>query len=462
MQRLKLNQITPGQVFADSLFLPSGQKLLGAGVQVTERHVKAIRQCGARELLLADSVQDLVKAGLVSRTDRSRLTVGQRAQKSLLTESGQVLVEAGERLEQHHLDALEAGGGGFDGGQDSADAGRRERILMADALLEELEQKMIAIPLRVARKGAEWVSSEDDADWPDPDMLAQRRSKAVEKLRSLYARVEAGVSVPVSCFNDMADGLLDDLARHPTRFTQLALLCPRREDYLPDHAYTVSVLAMAIAVRLEWSRDDARLMGVAALLADLGMLLVPERIRVGACQLSDIDRSRVQRHPVFTLAMLQAVSGVCWPVKLAVVQHHERENGSGYPRGRRKDQIADPARVLAVADTFAAGTEPRHYRDQKLPYTVMEETVRSASAVFLWTPAVRALLAAAGLFPVGSYVRLSSGAKAHVLASDRKGIDRPTVQPLDDDNQPAGEPIDLTRMHRDTLAVIRPIADPRA
>ncbi|MEX0652902.1 MAG: HD domain-containing phosphohydrolase [Phycisphaeraceae bacterium] len=461
MQRLNVTQIQPGQVFSQSLFLPSGQKLLTAGITVTERHVKAIRQCGARELLLADAVQELVAAGMIQRADRSHLSVGQTARTSLLTNSGQVLVEPGERLEQHHLDALEAGGDVYESSSDPAE-GRRERILMADALLEELEQQMAEIPLRVKRTDKPWLAPDDADDWPTPDALSERRDKAVEKLRGLFARIEAGVGVPMSCFFDLVDNLLSDLARHPTRFTQLALLCPRREDYLPDHAYTVCTLALAIAAKLGWSREDARLVGAAALLADLGMLLVPERIRTGACQLTDIDRSRVQRHPVFTLAMLQAVKNVPPAVRLAAVQHHERENGSGYPRGRRKDQIGDVARVLAVADTFAAGTEPRHYREKKLPYAVMEETVRNASAVFLWAPAVRALLAVAGLFPVGSYVRLSNGDRACVLASDPKGIDRPIVQLLNDEGEPKGPPIDLTKVQRKALAVVRPAPSPAA
>ncbi|MFA9478990.1 HD-GYP domain-containing protein [Phycisphaerales bacterium AB-hyl4] len=459
MQRLKVNQIEPGQIFSQSLFLPSGQKLLSDGVKVTERHVKAIRQCGARELLLADSVVELVAAGVVQRADRSRLVVGQTAESELLTQSGQVLLGAGEQLEQHHLDALDASGEAYEGGKRSGN-GTRERILMADALLEELEQVAAEIPLRIKRANQTWIKPTEADDWPDPDALITKRDKSVEKLRTLFARVEAGVSVPVSCFDELVDDLLIDLARHPQRFTQLALLCPRRENYLPDHAYTVCTLALAIAVKLRWSRDDTRQLGTAALLADLGMLLVPERIRTGSCQLTDIDRARVHRHPVFSLAMIQEVVGVPDALRLAAVQHHERENGSGYPRGRRKNQISDIARVLAVADTFAAGTEARHYREMKLPYAVMEETVRNASSVFLWAPAVRGLLAVAGLFPVGSYIRLSNGSRAHVLASNAKMIDRPLVQLLDEEGLPKGKPIDLATIRRAALFVVRPAPAP--
>src|SRR5690606_28994567 len=162
---------------------------------------------------------------------------------------------------------------------------------------------------------------------------------------------------------------------------------------------------------------------------DLGMLLVPERIRTGAQQLTEIDRGRVQRHPVFTLAMLEMVEGVPLIVRVASYQHHERENGSGYPRGARREQGCAYARVLAVADSFAAATEPRSYRKPKLPYIAMEETLRSTATMVFWKPASRALVQAAGLFPVGSYVKLSDSSNAHVIAANAKALDRPTVQP---------------------------------
>src|SRR5690606_179551 len=139
-------------------------------------------------------------------------------------------------------------------------------------------------------------------------------------------------------------------------------------------------------------------------------------------------------------------------------QHHERENGGGYPRGTRREQVCDYARVLAVADSFAAATEPRSYRKPKLPYIAMEETLRSTATMVFWKPAARALVQAAGLFPVGSYVKLSDGCNAHVIAANSKALDRPAVQPLDADGNDKGDPIDLAELDKKALSVVRPIS----
>jgi HD-GYP domain-containing protein (c-di-GMP phosphodiesterase class II) len=198
--------------------------------------------------------------------------------------------------------------------------------------------------------------------------------------------------------------------------------------------------------------------GLAGLVYDLGMLLVPERIRAGTEKLADVDRARVQRHPIFSLSMIQSIQTVPPIIQLAALQHHERENGTGYPRGTRRDNVCDYARVLAVADSFAAATQHRTYRKPKLPYIAMEETLRSTTNMALWKPAVRALLEAAGLFPVGSYVKLSNGRNAHVLASNPKQLDRPTIQPLDETGKPTGDAVDLASKKPGELSVVRPLA----
>jgi HD-GYP domain-containing protein (c-di-GMP phosphodiesterase class II) len=158
--------------------------------------------------------------------------------------------------------------------------------------------------------------------------------------------------------------------------------------------------------------------------------------------------------------MIQSIGGLPELVKLAALQHHERENGVGYPRGRRKNRLCDYARLLAVVDTYAAITEPRSYREAKLPYVAMEETVKAASTEALWKPAVRGLVRAAGLYPVGSYVELTDGDIARILAANPERYDRPLVQPVDTHGHLCDQPIDLGTVAKHELAVVRAVNAP--
>jgi len=459
MERIRLRQIEEGQTFEQALFSSNGQKLLSPGVVLSARHVRAIQRCGELNFYLADNVSELVEAGVVDPVDNSQLAVGQKARRNLMSDHGQVVVEQGEDLEPHHLDALRAGGKAYMSQSDAASQ-RRERILLADALVDEVMTAARETDLTVKPDPGDSIYRIEPVGyekWPKISGIHDLRSEHVESIRGLFARIEAGITVSILQFNDIIDDLLNMLSEHPARFTQLALLTPRRDDYLPDHVYTVTVLAMAAAHRLRWPKAVLRELGLTGLLFDLGMLLVPQRIRVGACELSDIDRNRVQRHPVFSLAMLQCVEGVPMSTRIASLQHHEREHGRGYPHNLRKDQIGHFAKLIAVADTFAATTEPRHYRNPKMPYIAMEELLRSASASELHKPMARALIEAAGLFPVGSYVRLSNGVNATVIECNAGHLDRPVVQPLDDNGHPTDRRIDLAESAFSEIKVARPI-----
>jgi len=460
MQKLRLTQLVPGESYPKPLFMGNGQKLLAAGVPMTERHILSLRRCGELEVYLAETVDELAKAGLLSQSDSDGLKVGQVAERDILSSNGSVILEQGQAIEQHHIDAIKVGGASF---QTEKKNDRKERIIMADELVEDLESHAKNLRLRFEESADHrWIHPEDASTWPSPDKLSMTRAHHVEIIRQIYAKVEAGVMVEVSDFDPVVDELMLQLSLYPTQFTQLALMCPRREDYLPDHAFTTTVLAMTIALNLQWSREDVRLAAIAGLVFDLGMLLIPERIRVGSSELSDIDRNRVQRHPIFSISMLDSIKGVPKIVKLAALQHHERENGSGYPRGRRRDAICDLARALGVADTFAAATEPRHYRQAKLPYNSMEEILRAAAANIYWPPAVKALVRSAGLFPVGSYVKLSTGDEAVVTQANIKYLDRPMIQLLNADSAPSGQSLDLSSYSKNQFSVIRAIPAPAA
>ncbi len=403
MEHIDISTLRVGQVFDRSIFSLNGQKLLNAGVPLKLEHLHAFRAIGDKEVLLAASLEELVSAGIISRLDGSALKVGQTAREGVMTAGGQMLLDPNDEIEPHHLDALAAGGGALVS-KTQAQLQWRERILMGDALVKALEEQIPSLKLRVMPEAnSDWIKPVDSKDWPEVEQLTHWRNDQVEKLRDYYARIEAGLPIPLDRFNALVDDLQVHLAQHPTRFTQLALLCQRREDYLPDHAYTVTVLAMGIATRLGWPLHDVRQMGLAGLLFDLGMLLIAQRIRTSAAELSESDRGRVQRHPIFSLAMLQMVEGVPPIIQLAALQHHERENGTGYPCGTRRDAVCDYAKVLAVADSFAATTEPRHYRKPKLPYIAMEETLYvSTTSMAFWKPARCAgCCKRRGIFPWG-------------------------------------------------------------
>ncbi len=138
----------------------------------------------------------------------------------------------------------------------------------------------------------------------------------------------------------------------------------RINPYASGHLKRVAALALAIG--LETGQPEARARGLhlAGLLHDIGEASIPEALFLKKAPLTEAELSEIRRHPEAGYEILKKID-FPWPVAEMVLQHHERLDGSGYPKGLRKDEILKEAQILAVADTIEAlafGQRPNHPR----------------------------------------------------------------------------------------------------
>lgn len=483
MRKIDAATLRPGTRLPLGLYTRQGIKLLSAGTTLTEEMCRMIAQSKWADLYLAASAVDMHEAALLRLIDP--VPEGSVASSDLLTIGGTLAVEAGQRVERHHAEAYELGA--FIGGETQEDHRLRiARMKIADQYVADLAEVWKRLPRSRSRRDDAGFPDQtlprtpggsEHGAWPDETRLSEFRAERVARFRRVFARILSGLPVSAAEVNLFITELASLRGKHPERFAQLALLSPRGEDYLPEHCFAVACLSIAIAASLGWSQESIRLAGTAGLLADVGMALVPAPLRVSGRPLNEFEINRVRRHPTYSVVLLEAVEGISEEVRLAAYQHHERENGSGYPGGLRgrpsatgtRLEITDLARVVAVADAFAAAAARRRYRTFKLPYDALEEIIMQASAGLFDRSCVRALVESTGLFPIGSYVLLSNGSPAMVVGVDRAAIDRPIVrviQPGGVGRSAGGSPgtlgltVHLTDFKRDELWVKRPINPP--
>ncbi|MCA9298657.1 MAG: HD domain-containing protein, partial [Phycisphaerales bacterium] len=335
------------------------------------------------------------------------------------------------------------------------------RIKLADAYAAQLAETFASISPKLERNVEPLdLSSSNAPGWPDQPALARFRDDRVELFRRMFGRILGGLHVDAAGLFALIDELIDKLVLYPERFTQLALLTPRKRDYLPDHAYTTAVLAIAIAARMGCCRADVRLAGMSGLVCDLGMGLIPRDIRTAKRKLNEIEINRIHRHPAFSVVLLDEVADLPDQVRMAALQHHERDNATGYPSRLRAAKICDLARIVAVADNFAAATEPRPYKHRKKPYDAIEELIVMGSQHVFDRRVVRALVESCGLFPVGSYVRLSTSEIAVVIGAHADNVDRPIVRVAATDPSEPPETRDLKEYEPWELSVISAVEAP--
>jgi len=135
-----------------------------------------------------------------------------------------------------------------------------------------------------------------------------------------------------------------------------------RDPFTVEHQYRTAELSAAIAVELGLSPLDVAVLRLAASVHDIGKIAVPAEILFRPGTLSDVEYAVIKTHSSISQTILQRLESPFAVAEIAA-QHHERLDGSGYPRGLRAAEILPGARILAVADVFDAMTSKRPYRD---------------------------------------------------------------------------------------------------
>jgi PAS domain S-box-containing protein len=141
----------------------------------------------------------------------------------------------------------------------------------------------------------------------------------------------------------------------------VATIVEQRDPYTAGHQFSVSELASAISKEMGLTNNQIEGVRIAGLIHDVGKIAIPAEILSKPVKLSKIERSMVEFHPQAGYDMLKGIE-FPWPILDAILQHHERINGSGYPLNLKGDEINIYARILSIADVVEAMSSHRPYR----------------------------------------------------------------------------------------------------
>jgi len=158
-------------------------------------------------------------------------------------------------------------------------------------------------------------------------------------------------------------GISQDVMRAAASATvgAIAAVAERRDPYTAGHQRRVSLLATAIAREMGLPEDQVEGIRVAGILHDTGKVVIPAEILSKPSSLSEFEYGIIKTHPKVDSEIVEGID-FPWPVSRAVLQHHERMDGTGYPSGLKGDEIIVEARILAVADVVEAMSSHRPYR----------------------------------------------------------------------------------------------------
>lgn len=187
------------------------------------------------------------------------------------------------------------------------------------------------------------------------------------------------------------------------------------DNYLYNHSLNVCVLSILMGKRFNFNRDELKEIALGAFLHDLGKAYIKSSVKKIQA-LSHADTVQIKQHTKRGFDILRAISG--FPAKVAHIayQHHEREDGSGYPLGLIGVDIPLYSKIVGTADSFDAMVSHRAYRECLWNDQALQELERESP--FKYDPAVVAALRhSVALYPLGSVVRLVDGEERVVVAA---------------------------------------------
>ncbi|PUE26717.1 hypothetical protein B9Z39_10340 [Limnohabitans sp. JirII-29] len=163
--------------------------------------------------------------------------------------------------------------------------------------------------------------------------------------------------------------------------TAIAATVEMRDPYIAGHQRRVAKLASAIALDLDLPTDQIQGLHMACVVHDIGKIHVPAEILVNPGKLTDAEFEIIKTHPKAGWEILKGIDFM-WPVAEIVYQHHEKLNGSGYPRGLQGDAICIEARILTVADVVEAMSSLRPYRAGLGVFLALQEISRNKGVLY--------------------------------------------------------------------------------
>ena len=209
------------------------------------------------------------------------------------------------------------------------------------------------------------------------------------------------------------------------------------EKYIAHHSIAVGIVSGAIAKKLRLPQGQINQVATAGLMADVGMAKVDSKIREKKSHLTSADFSEIKKHTIYSFQMIKDSALLKPEMKLAIFQHHERLDGSGYPKGERMDNISLYAQIIAISDVYHAMTSERIYRAKSSSFKVLEMIKEEEFGKFN-LEVVNALIALVAALPISTRVRLSNGDIGEVVFLHRDSPMRPMIRLIE-----TGEIIDL-------------------
>ncbi|NBD23566.1 HD-GYP domain-containing protein [Paenibacillus glycinis] len=349
---------------------------------------------------------------------------GETLARPILQENGNVLLGAGVELSQRFIDRLM--GLGID------------MLFIDDPLTEGLEPPS-AIQDDTRKRASDTIFKTMTSIMDQP--VIKGRTIAPELGRT---------------FRKVFGDIVQDLVRRQEVMVSLTNIHVA-DSYLFHHSLNVAILAGIMGLAKGYNRNQLEELGMGALMFDIGMTRIPKELLKKTGAYTPAERSQMEKHTEEGFNIIRAQHDISLLSAHCALQHHERYDGSGYPRKLKREEIHEYAQIVGIADVYDALTSARPHRKRFTP-TEAIEFLFAAGNTYFDLDLIKIFCRHISIYPVATTVLLSTGQIAVVAVNNPLAVHRPIVRIIrepDGAPPPAAYQIDLKDEH--SLMIVKEV-----
>jgi len=269
-------------------------------------------------------------------------------------------------------------------------------------------------------------AKKDEEDFPENQKIY---GDAISDLKNLMNDLREGKTIEGTRVTSIAEKIVQRLKLSKYMFLSLInepSLYEKKENYLFQHCVNTAILAANLGLAQGFSQIELADLCASSLLHDIGILKIPEEIIFKPSKLTKEEFDLIKKHPAYGLELLDLINAPPDSAAEVIYQHHERIDGTGYPEGKKGEEISEFAKIVSIIEVYEAVTHPRPYH-RVIPYEGVKMVVQEARTSFE-PKLVKAFLNYITAYPPGSYVLLNSNEIGKVVSINENLPMRPVIE----------------------------------
>lgn len=282
----------------------------------------------------------------------------------------------------------------------------------------------------------------------------QTRELAYQTVNLIMRRIENGEENEIGAnqVRKTVQAMINDLLYSRDIVTNLSEI-QGFDDYTFHHSVNTTVLGLILGIASGYPESKLLELGMGILMHDVGKTKVPHQVLNKPTPLTPEEFEEIKRHTIYGYEILRQNRDFNLISAHVALQHQEKWDGSGYPRGLKGKEIHEFGRVAAVADVYEALTSRRIYRPALQPYQAYEYIIAHSGSHF--EPEILSIFARhIAVYPSGSGVRLNNGQRGTVTKQNPSFPSRPHVRVFYQEDKPMASPVDYNLAEHPALFIV--------